>query len=405
MSTSPLIKVFLGMVLGLIAGSYMGEGFTFFSIPAIEIYDLIGTLFLNALTLVVVPLVAASIITGTSRLGSEDGFEKIGKKTLFYFFITGILAVGVGFFLTSLFSPGSGVGNALQENSLIIESPIRGVFPQIKEIFYRLIPQNIFAAAAEGQLLGVILFSALFGLLSTKIPSGSSQLMSQFWTGFFEIMMRMTHLVMKTLPIGVFGLIAKVIATTGFTALKPVLFFFLVVLLGLFLFSFVIIPFLLYIKGISPIVHFKRITPALVTAFTTSSSAATIPISIECLEKDRAVSNKVASFVLPLGTSINLTGTALYVTSAVIFIAQSYALPLDLGQLSTLLFLALFSAFGLVAGIPSASIVTIILILQTLGLPKEAIGLILPVERILDMFRTVTSVITHTACAALVDRR
>lgn len=254
-------------------------------------------------------------------------------------------------------------------------------------------------------MLGLIFFSVIFGVLSTRIDGELSELVIKFVNGVFQIMMKMTHVVMTAMPIGVFGLMAKVVATTGLDTIKPVAVFFLTVIAGLLVFTFIVLPLLLkLVARVNPISHFRAVAPALFTAFTTSSSAATLPITLECMEKRANIPNRFCSFILPLGTTVNLTGSALYATVAVLFIAQSYGVDFNAGNLVTIAIMCLFIALGMVAGIPSGTFVTIVVILQSIGLPADGIILILPVERILDMFRTSVNVFSSTCVTVLVAK-
>ena len=253
-------------------------------------------------------------------------------------------------------------------------------------------------------MLGLIFFSLLFGYFISKIDVEPARIMLGFWNGVFQIMMKITHLVMKALPIGVFGLVAKVVATTGSEAFLSVAWFTLTVLVALNIYMFIVLPILLKFVGkVSPLAHFKAMGPALLTAFSTSSSAATLPLTLECLEKRANVSNRICSFTVPLGTSLNLTGSALHVCVAVFFIAQVYGITMGIGTVITVFLLILFSSIGM-AGIPSACLVALVLILNTIGLPGDAIGLILAVERILDMCRTVVNVFGTSCCTVLIAR-
>ena len=216
--------------------------------------------------------------------------------------------------------------------------------------------------------------------------------------------MKLTHLVMWVLPIGVFGLVAKVLSTTGLEAIKPVALFFVTVLLGFAVHALIVLPLLLKFFGrVSPIAHFRAVSPALVTAFSTSSTAATLPMTIECLEERAKVSNRITSFTLPLAASVNMSATALYACVVVIFIGQVYGLEMDFSTQFIIAVMALLTSMGM-AGVPSAGLISIMAILQTVGLPAEGIGLILAVERFLDMLRTVVNVLTNSCSTVLVAR-
>ena len=411
MTKSPIFKVFIAIILAIIAGYFAGKEAAIAGIAYVRIFDLIGQLFLNALTLVVVPLVASSIITGVARIGAEKSFAKLGGRTFFFFVLTVILASFVGFLVITIANPGAIFGADVKDIltngnfDILAAKTSSGVFNNVENLLFRLIPSNILHVAATGQMLGLIFFSVLFGFFSSRIDSPLSQVMVNFWQAAFEIMMKMTQVVMRALPIGVFGLMAKVVATTGFEVIKPIAFFFVLVILALAIFTFVVLPLLIkFVGGVSPLKHFKDVAPALLTAFTTSSTAATLPITLECMEKRAKIPNRICSFTLPLGTSINLTGTALYSIASVIFIAQVYGMEMNVSNLTTILLMGSFTGLGMVAGIPSGSIISIMIILQTVGLPKEGVVLIMAVERILDMCRTTVSVFGNTCCCLLVHK-
>jgi proton glutamate symport protein len=402
-------KVLISIILAVIAGLLTGSDKAILGVTYLQIYNLIGQLFLNALSLVVVPLVASSIITGTARLGTEHSFGKLGMKIFGYFILTSLLAILVGLTVSLLIEPGT-----TQQGSLISAqidtaklAEIRNqtdsaFFQKIELILLKVIPSNILFAAAHGQMLGLIVFCLLFGYLSSKIESHTSALLLGFWKGVFQIMMQMTHLVMKALPIGIFALVAKAIANTGLESIEALAYYFATVIAGLFIYAGIVLPLLLkFIGKVSPIAYFKAMIPALVTGFSTSSSAASLPVTMECVEKKIGVSNKICSFILPLGTSINLTGSALYVCVSVLFIAQVYGITLSIPSLCVVVFLTLVTSLGS-AGIPSASLFSIVVILHSLGFPADGIGMIMAVERILDMFRTPVNVLGTSCCAVLV---
>lgn len=411
MKNSMLLKVFLAIALAVIAGLLTGPDSGVFGVTFLQIYNLIGQLFLNALSLVVVPLVSASIITGTARMGSEQSFGTLGLKTFGYFILTSLLAIVIGMAMAVIIEPGTSQQTSVLSSHVDasrlaeIKNQTEGnAFDKIAQIFLKVIPSNILAAAAQGQMLGIIVFCLVFGYFISKIDSHTSAIILGFWKGVFQIMMQITHLVMKALPIGVFGLVAKAIATTGVDTIEAVAYYFITVLAGLIIYALIILPLLLkFVAGVNPVAHFRAMVPALVTAFSTSSSAATLPVTIDCVEKRAGVSNRISSFILPLGTSVNLSGSALYVCAGVIFIAQAYGVHLSIPSLCVVVLLTLLTSLGS-AGIPSASMISIVVILHALGLPADGIGLIMAVERILDMFRTPVNVFGTSCCAVLVAR-
>ncbi|KAF3361610.1 Proton/sodium-glutamate symport protein [Chlamydiales bacterium STE3] len=408
MRNNTLLKVLIAIALAIAAGTLTGTESGFAGITYYQLYQLFGQLFLNALTLVVVPLVAASIITGAAKIGGEDSAGQLGLKIFGYFFGTSFLAIFVGWILANLLQPGhfASEGLAFADSKLleIASQAKEGTFAKVEQIFLKIIPSNILLAASQGQMLGLIFFSLLFGFFLSRIDKEPARVLIGFWQGIFQVMMKMTQLVMTVLPFGVFALVAKVVASTGLKSIFSVGYFFSTVLLGLAIYMLVILPILLkFIAKVSPIAHFKAMLPALITAFSTTSSAATLPVTIECVEKKVGVSNRIASFMLPLGASVNLAGSSLQVIVAVFTVAQIYGMELSLASQGIVFLMTLLLSFGM-AGIPSASIISIILILSTIGFPSDAIALILAVERILDMFRTMVNVFSNSCCSVLVAR-
>lgn len=397
--------VFLAILLAILFGSWMGKEAGIFGITFYAIFDVLGTIFLNALTLVVVPLVSSSIITGISRIGDEGGFGRLGGKMFTFYIGTSLLAILIGLFFVNVIHPGASPALLPAETATPLhDSLAQNQGQAFVQVLISIIPSNILAAFTRGEMLGLIFFSLLFGFAISKIESHPASILRGFFQGIFQAMIQVTHIIMKFLPIGVFCLVAKVFMSTGLGSLKSVGLFSVTVLSGLAVFMFVGLPLLLkFIAKVSPIRHFKAMTPALVTAFSTSSSSATLPITIDCVEKRAGVSNRICSLVVPLGTSINMSGSALYECVAAMFVAQAYGIDLSIWTQFMVVLMALITSIG-VAGIPSASLVAIIVILRTIGLPPEGIGLFIAVDRLLDMCRTTVNVFSDSCCAILVAR-
>jgi Na+/H+-dicarboxylate symporter len=404
--------VFIAIVLAMVAGSLSGTTFNVFGVTLYSVYDFIGSLFIKALTFIVVPLVASSIISGVARIGNDKAFKRLGAKTFAFYLGTSLIAILIGLFFVNLFNPGEMDAAAMEkmragggEKLASLQAHISGEKGfKIIDIFTQIIPSNIVEIFSHGQMLGLICFSLIFGYTISKIGEHPSSILKGFWQGIFEAMIKITQLIMKFLPLGVFCLVAKVFATTGMGSLASLALFSLSVILGLLVFTFIALPLLLkFIGKVDPILHFRAMAPALITAFSTSSSSATLPITIDCVEKRAGVSNKICSLVVPLGTSINMSGSALYECVAAIFVAQSYGLDLSFSTQFLIVLLSLITSMG-VAGIPSASLVAVIVILKAIGLPTEGIGLFIAVDRVLDMCRTTVNVFSDSCCAVLVAR-
>lgn len=401
--------VFIAIVIAIIVGSLLGKDARLFGFSIYNVLDVLGTVFLNALTLVVVPLVSSSIITGIARIGGEQSFGKLGLKMFTFYFGTSLMAILIGLFFVNLIQPG--VGLTIQarsaETQALIQLQAHADVAQGKalvNVLMQIVPSNIVAAFSQTQMLGLIFFSLLFGYSISKIDPHPSSILQGFWQGVFQAMIRITHMVMRFLPYGVFCLVAKVFMTTGVQSLSSLALFSLTVLLSLSTFMFIGLSLLLKVIGrVSPLRHLKAMTPALVTAFSTSSSSATLPITIDCVEKRAGVSNRICSLVIPLGTSINMSGSALYECVAAMFVAQVYGIEISLVTQFLVVFMALITSIG-VAGIPSASLVAILVILKVIGLPSEGIGLFIAVDRLLDMCRTTVNVFSDSCCAILVAR-
>jgi Na+/H+-dicarboxylate symporter len=268
----------------------------------------------------------------------------------------------------------------------------------------RLVPTNVFRAAADGELLGIIFFSLLFGFFITQLAPALQDTQKRFWNGAHDVMVGITGLLMKFAPYGVFALVAKVMAQTGWDAVRPLGIFFLCVLGALLLHGLVTLSLLLRLLGkVSPLQHLQRMNTVLLTAFSTSSSSATLPVTLRAVSERAGVSKRVSGFVVPLGATINMDGTALYECAAAMFIAQAYGLELSYTTQFIVVMIALLTSVG-VAGVPSASLVAIVIILGAVGLPMEGVGLILAVDRVLDMCRTAVNVYSDTCAAVIIGR-
>jgi len=404
-------QILIALGLAMLAGAASGTSGVLFGVPLLSVYKFIGALFMNALKMLIVPLVIASMITGMLSIGNSGALGRLGAKTILYYATTTLLAILVGLAAVHLIAPGLQDGQPVKEliglsaDSAKIAARVEGhEASDLLDVFLRMIPPNVVAAAAEGQMLGLIVFSLLFGFVMTRVPGANGQTVARFWQGTFEVMMRITDLVLRFAPLGVFGLVAAVVAESGFAVFGPLAWFVLTVLLALLVHFTVVLPLLLrFVARVSPQAHVRAMAPALMTAFSTASSSATLPVTMECVEKNAGVSNRVTSFVLPLGATINMDGTALYECIAVLFIAQAYGVTLGIADQFIIVLLALLTSVG-VAGIPAASLVAIVIILERVGLPAEAIGLILATDRVLDMCRTAVNIYSDSCGAVVVGR-
>lgn len=405
-------QMLIAIVAAVIVGLWSGVDSTVFGVSFYDIFDFIGTLFLNALKMIIVPLVMSSIIVGVAGMGNSENLGRLSAKTIAFYMLTSLLSISVGLILVNLLAPGIIDGEAaggrlnlssseaISEQLARVEGRSAG---DITAVFLRMVPPNIVKAASDGQMLGLIFFSLLFGVFMTRITKEFSETMLSFWFGVYETMIAITMFIMKFAPIGVFGLVAKTIAATGFDAFQPLLVFFVTVVLALAIHVFFSLTLMLRLSGVNPLKHYRAMLPALLTAFSTASSSGTLPVTIECVEKNAGVSNRTSSFVLPLGATINMDGTALYECVAAMFIAQAYGLELSFVTQFIIVLVALLTSIG-VAGIPAASLVAITVILGVVGLPLEAIGMLLVTDRILDMIRTAVNVFSDSCAAVIIAR-
>lgn len=391
--------ILFAIILAVLFGTFVGEKGSIAGVTFYSIVDLLGKMFLNALMLLVVPLVSSSIITGVSRVGNDGGFGRLGLKMVSFYLGTSLLAILIGLFFVNLIGPG--VGTALPTAT---QAPIAEAQGSLRNLLLQFVPSNIFLAFSQGQMLGLIFFSLIFGYAISKIEAHPASILQSFFSGIFQTMIQVTHIIMRFLPYGVFCLVAKVSMTTGMNSLKALALFSVTVLLGLAVFIFIGLPLLLrFVAKVSPAKHIKAMLPALVTAFSTSSSSATLPVTIECVEKRAGVSNRICSLVVPLGTSINMSGSALYECVAALFVAQVYGIEISLTMQFLAVIVSLVASIG-VAGVPSGSLVAVLLILNAMGLPAEGMGLFVAVDRVLDMCRTTANVFSDSCCAVLVAR-
>ena len=409
-------QILIALILAVIAGIFAGKTASIAGIAYYEIFSFFGALFMNALKMIIIPLIVSSIIVGVAGIGGGEGLARMGGRTILYYATTSLFAILIGLFFVNVISPGIIDGqpaqlvlglDATQGQMAADKVGERGV-GDIAGVFLNMVPANVVSAAANGQLLGLIFFSILFGYFMTKIQEAYAEAQYNFWQGILEVMMKITDMVMKFAPIGVFALVAKVIAGMEgdeILSLASTLgWFFLSVVLALATHVLVVLPLMLkFIGGVSPKRHFQAMAPALLTAFSTASSSATLPLTMECVEKNAGVSNRTTSFVLPLGATVNMDGTALYECVAAMFIAQAYGIELSFTVQFTVVLVALLTSIG-VAGIPAASLVAITIILGVIGLPVEALGLILAVDRILDMFRTSVNIFSDSCGAVIIAR-
>ncbi|PJB80042.1 MAG: dicarboxylate/amino acid:cation symporter [Acidobacteria bacterium CG_4_9_14_3_um_filter_49_7] len=383
------IQILAGAILGVICGLILPEYSPF--------GGFLGTLFLRLLKMLIIPLIFSSIVMGVVSTSSASSFGRLGLKTLVYYISTSLLAILTGQLFVNLLQPG--VGTHLHAAAQVKSTTTFS----LKDIFLNMVPDNIFSAMASGDVLPIIFFALLAGFFIGVLGQKQRQTLTDLMDAIYQLMMKITGFVILLAPVGIFGLIYKTVASTGTAVFGNLMFYFFTVLAGLVVHFFVTLPLLLHLfTRQNPYRFMKQMIAPLVTAFSTSSSSATLPLTIETIETEAGVSNRVAGFVLPLGATINMDGTALYECAAVIFIAQAYGYHLSMGAQVVVVVTALLVSIG-AAGIPMAGLVMMTVILNAVHLPLEGVGLIIAVDRFLDMFRTATNVLSDSTGAKIID--
>lgn len=396
------IPLHFQILVALIAGGFFGYLF-----PNATIYtNWAGDMFLRALNMIIVPLIFCSITTGVASVGSGGNLGRLGLKTIGFYVFSTLAAIITGLVLVSAIKPGVGaeLGFAAPVDDISIASDSFG------QTLIKIIPSNIFEAMMKGEMLSIIFFAILFGFFITRIKENARETLMAVINAVLDVIMEITMFVIKFTPIGIFSITGKVIAQQILSGndvgevIARLGLYFLTVLAGLLIHGMLTLPLSVKLIGrANPIKHMKNMMTPLLTAFSTSSSSATLPLTMEAVEKKNGVSNKIASFTLPLGATINMNGTALYECVAAMFIAQAYGIDLSIGQQVIVVFTALLAAIGS-AGIPMAGLVMMAIVLKAVGLPLEGLGLVLAVDRILDMFRTTINVYGDTCAAVIIAK-
>ena len=363
----------------------------------------LGDLFLRALKMIIIPLILTSIVSGVSSIGDAQNLGRLGLKTVTYYISTSLFAIVTGLVFVNLIQPGVGADLGLKK-----EVPeLAAASGNLWDIILRMIPTNIFEALVSFNILAIIVFSILIGFFITRIEFKQKEFLATLFNSGFEVMMKLTHFIIRFTPLGILGIVVGVVAGQKenlVEILGSLGKYFGTVLLGLIIHATITLPLILRVVGrVNPRKHFQAMTTPLLTAFSTRSSSATLPLTIDAVENNTGVSNKISSFVLPLGATINMDGTALYECVAAMFIAQAYGIEISFLQQMIVVFTALLASIG-AAGIPMAGLVMISVILTAVGLPLEGVGLILAVDPFLDMCRTSVNVWSDSCGAAAIAK-
>jgi len=389
---------------------------------ALEASQFVGDLFMRALKMIIVPLIVTAVISGITGMKGVEGFGRLGLKTIAFYMTSSVVAITIGLVVVNTIQPGlidgepnEAIKAAFAERDAAANEADKGKVAEagLREgkdflgIFKAMIPENVVSAASNnGQMLGVIVFSILFAIAATQLPGDMGDSIREFFIAANEAMITVTKWIMAVAPIGVYALILPVVYVTGAELFTQLGKYFFTVLFALLLHLGVVMPLALkFIGKVSPLAHFKAMRPALLLAFSTASSSATLPVTMRCVQDKAGVSKRVSSFTLPLGATVNMDGTALYECVAVIFVAQVMGIQLGIGSQFFIIVAALLTSIG-VAGIPSASLVAILLILKNSGIPnaETAVVALLSVDRLLDMSRTAVNVFSDSCAAVIVGQ-
>lgn len=385
-------KIFIGLILGIIVGLAFTANPGFLA----TFIQPVGTLFINMIKMVIVPLVLASLVVGAASIGDVRSLGRIGGKTLGYYLMTTAIAVIIGLLLGTVINPGAGLSIPTGAAAEVKEAP------KLVDTLLNIIPSNPLKGIVEGNMLQIIVFALFLGIAVTMLPKEKGKAFIDFFDSLAEIMYKITAIVMELAPYGVFALIAPVVAKNGPAVLIPFMKVIFAVYLGCILHAVIVYSSAVSLIGkMNPIKFFKGIAPAALTAFSTSSSSATLPVSMKSVTENLGVSEKVASFVLPLGATINMDGTSLYQGVCALFIAQVYGIDLTIAQMGTIVLTATLASIG-TAGVPGAGLIMLTLVLQAVGLPLEGVALIAGIDRILDMMRTCVNVVGDASATVVV---
>ena len=393
-----LIGMVLGLIFGLILNFWVHNPFIKDVILMENVFYLGGNLFIKLMKMLVVPLVFCSIVVGVASISDIKTLGSIGGTTILIYLITTAIAVTVALSIGILIKPGLGL-----DMSHVAQTADVAINQTMADTVLNIVPDNPFNSLANGDMLPVIIFGLLTGIILAKLKN-ETKLFNDFFKEGNRIMMEMTSIVMKFAPIGVFCLMAKTFGSLGIEGILPLSKYFVCVLIGLAIQAFVVYPSLLVIfTRLNPIHFFKKFMPVMFFAFSSSTSNATIPLNIEKLS-EMGVSRDVSSFTIPLGATINMDGTAIMQGVAVMFAAQAYGVDLGTSALLTVIFTAVMASIG-TAGVPSVGLVTLTMVFNSIGLPIDAIGIIFGIDHILDMFRTAVNVTGDAICSVIVSFR
>ena len=399
-------QIIICMILGAIMGLYFNYSDTSEESKIYTSLILLGDIFVRLLKMVIAPLIFTSIIIGVSSIKDRSKIGRLGLKTFLYYMSTSLIAILLGLFLANTIEPGVGA-TVINEAGSYDNSELNSS-ASILDILKRMIPLNIFSALANGDMLGIIFFALFFGIILSFVETKHSSNVLSFVNSIYQVIMTMTQVIIKLAPLGVLGLMTKAVSNSGLSIFKELGMYALTITCGLSIHLFIVLPLILFLLvRINPVNHFRAMASAMVTAFSTSSSSATLPVTIKCVKDNVKASNEVTSFVLPMGATINMDGTALYECAGVLFIAQAIGIDLNTSEQFIVVITALLASIG-AAGIPSAGLVMLFIVTNAVGLNSDQVALwvgsMLAIDRPLDMFRTMVNITSDSVGAAVIAK-
>lgn len=398
LTTRIFISLILGALVGVIMHYFVPSGYIKDTVLVNGIFYVVGNGFLRLMQMLVVPLVFCSLVCGSAAIGDTKTLGKVGVKTLAFYLLTTALAVTVALSLANIINPGIGLK---MEDIMAADNAAVTTEVSFADTLLNIIPKNPIQGLAEGNMLQIILFALIIGIILAKLGEKTA-VVANFFSQFNEIMMEMTMMVMSLAPFGVFCLIAKTFSGIGFDAFIPLLKYMCGVLLALAVQCFVVYMIMLKLfTGLSPIRFIKKFFPVMAFAFSTATSNATIPLSIDTLAEKMGVSRRISSFTIPLGATINMDGTAIMQGVAVVFASQAFGIPLGIREYIMVIATATLASIG-TAGVPSVGLITLSMVFNSVGLPIEGITLIMGIDRILDMARTAVNITGDAVCTTVV---
>ena len=401
LSTTIFLSLIIGALFGVVIHYWVPESYFRDTVLIEGILYVVGQGFIRLMQMLVVPLVFCSLVCGSMAIGDTKNLGKVGVKTIGFYIATTALAVTIALSVAYVIDPGVGLDMDAIE---VAEVSSTTSSTSIVDTLLNIIPKNPIGSMADGDMLPIIVFALFVGVMLAKLGS-KADVLATFFSQFNDVMMEMTMAVMKLAPLGVFCLISRTFATVGFSAFKPMLKYMGSVTLALVIQCFVVYQILLFIfTRLNPMKFIKKFAPVMGFAFSTATSNATIPMSIDTLHKKMGVSKQISSFTIPLGATINMDGASIMQGVAVVFIAQAFGIELSMANLATVVLTATIASIG-TAGVPSVGLVTLAMVLTSVGLPTEGIALIMGIDRILDMLRTAVNITGDAVCTTIVSHQ